>query len=57
MNLEVGMQARACRPAEPVLPPLPTLQGYAPASAPKQPWEPPAPDLVMWFALSFAGQL
>lgn len=43
-NLGAGMQGRACRPVEPVLPPLPTLQGYAPASAPKQPWELLAPD-------------
>lgn len=45
-NPGAGMQGRACRPVEFVLPPLATLQGYAPAPAPapKQPWGPLAPD-------------
>lgn len=42
-NPGAGMQGRARRPVEAVLPSIPTLQGYAPASAPKQPWGPLAP--------------
>lgn len=55
----LGQDCRAGqgRAGEPVLTPLPNLQGYVPAPAPRQPWEPQPNISSRLFCLLWPGQL